>query len=128
MNTNQDNKCYTLVVITTRDNPLTQNKAIFLCSTLNECKNILIDYLTKIFNELNIDFPIDILEFEYKWFTQNYVDINCFDYIIINPNDTNLNVWNSPWELGDIYSDVTDRIYQDMTTLEMGHESSDDSM
>jgi hypothetical protein len=81
------------------------NTQTFTFSTLEECQNKLISYLTDIINILNIDFPQDLDEFETLWFNENYVNCSFFEYRLFN-ND----MWSEPWDKQDIYSLVLDNL------------------
>ena len=77
-----------------------------MCKTLEEAHDELVTYLCSQFKDLNIDFPIDINEFEFMWFDREYVETHAFKYKVFN------NGWSEPWEMEDIYSDVMDRMFQ----------------
>lgn len=81
------------------------NQTTMICETIDEAKNILINHLTKEFSNLNIDYPFDLIDFEYHWLGQQYVNTDAFTYkLFINDK------WHEPWELQEIYSDVLDKI------------------
>lgn len=80
----------------------------FICNDLEDVKNILINHLVTIFQNLEIDFPEDFDDFSYIWFNQQYTKCNVFDYkIFIN------NKWEEPWELQEIYSEVLEKMYEE---------------
>lgn len=79
-------------------------------TTLDNIKEQLINYLAKQFNSLNIDFPLELCDFEYIWFKQQYVLCNAFNYKIFYQNN-----WIEPWELEDIYTDVLDKMLEEDT-------------
>ena len=75
----------------------------FICSDLNDAKQTLLNFLTKEFLYLKIDFPLLLEDFEYIFLKNEYINTNVFTYkIFIN------NTWEEPWELQDIYTDVLD--------------------
>jgi hypothetical protein len=82
------------------------NHTKYICDSLEECKIKLIDYLVSEFKNLNIDFPFDILDFEYIYLNQNYINTNSFNYMIFSDN-----LWINPWDNQDIYSEVIDKIH-----------------
>jgi hypothetical protein len=53
------------------------------------------------FTPLNIDFPLELTEFENIWFNQTYVSADAFTYKIFQNN-----AWSEPWSQQDIYDDV----------------------
>jgi hypothetical protein len=73
--------------------------------SLEIAKQSLIDIIFNNFNHINIDYPSDLIDFEYKWFKEQYVKTNAFVYQIYN-NDT----WSEPWDSQDIYEDVLEKI------------------
>jgi hypothetical protein len=77
----------------------------FSCSNITDAKKKLIKYLASIFQHLIIDFPDDILEFEYIWFQQQFVKSSVFNYKIFYNNK-----WIEPWENQHIYDCVLDMI------------------
>ena len=78
-----------------------------ICNSLDDCKNKLIDYLVLQFNNLYIDFPLDILDFEYIYLNQNYINTNIFNYSIFHEDQ-----WIHPWEHQDIYTDVLNKLHE----------------
>jgi hypothetical protein len=99
-----------VILITKYKNHFELNKNIIYCNSIDECRNKLINFLADEFSNLNIDFPMDLNEFEYIWFDYSYVKSNAFDYLIVSSEETL--IWNNPWELQDIYSDVLDIMYE----------------
>ena len=79
----------------------------YICNSIDDCKNKLIDLLVLEFNNLHIDFPLDILDFEYIFLKQNYINTNVFNYMIFFDNE-----WIHPWEHQDIYTDVLDKLFE----------------
>jgi hypothetical protein len=76
-----------------------------MCKTLEDAHSELVRYLCSQFKDLNIDFPIDINEFELLWFDREYIETHAFTYKVFN------NKWMEPWEMEDIYSDVMDLMF-----------------
>ena len=75
----------------------------YICNDIDDAKKKLIDYLINQFQYLKIDFPLNLEDFEYIWFKNEYINTNVFTYkIFIN------NKWEEPWELQDIYTDLLD--------------------
>jgi hypothetical protein len=73
--------------------------------SLENAKQSLIDIIFSNFKNITIDYPTDLIDFEYQWFKEQYVKTNVFVYKIYN-NDT----WSEPWESQDIYEDVLEKI------------------
>lgn len=79
---------------------------LFLCDTLDETKNTLINYLIEQFKSLLIDFPSELEDLRYMWFDQQNVEAEIFKYkIFIN------NRWDEPWEPQEIYSEVLEIMF-----------------
>ena len=99
----------------------------FICSTLNECYIELINHIAKIFNILYIDFPINLEDFEYIWFKQEYTKNNSFVYSVFENNK-----WINPWTYEDIYSDVLTKMealeIANKTNMELDSDESDDEV
>lgn len=75
----------------------------FVCDTLDNAKKTLVNNLASQFYVLNIDFPLELAEFEYIWFKQQQVEANSFYYkIFMNES------WSEPWDIQEIYADVLD--------------------
>jgi len=68
---------------------------------LDELKDKLIKILVDNFKQINIDFPDNLVDFEYHWFKQQYVKANSFTYKVFSDNK-----WNEPWDLDELYDDV----------------------
>jgi hypothetical protein len=79
-----------------------------LCDSIDEAKDKLIEYLSKEFCALNIDYPLDLADFEYHWFNQQYVNSDAFYYKLFIEGS-----WREPWEYQDVYSDVLDKMQLD---------------
>ena len=88
---------------------------IFECTDLDSAKNQLINYLVDQFKNLNIDYPFELVDFEYLWFGQQFVRCNSFYYKLCI--DSKL---SEPWELQDIYTDILDEM------LRLEHENPPD--
>jgi len=71
-----------------------------ICKSIEEAKDELITYLCGQFDNLNIDFPDNINDFELIWFDRTYIDAPSFSYKIFTTR------WEDPWDREDIYSDV----------------------
>ena len=104
--TNQEHK-YGLIINLNKYNTYCEIiHKTFICESIEECRNELINFLVSELNVLNIDFPLEFSDFEYIWLKQNYINTNIFNYMIFSNN-----IWSSPWELDDIYTDVLDKIH-----------------
>lgn len=73
------------------------------CESMDEAKDKLVEHIAKEFSNLNIDYPFDLIDFEYHWFGQQYVNTNAFYYKLFMEG-----VWHEPWDHQEIYSDVID--------------------
>ncbi len=73
--------------------------------SLEIAKQSLIDIIFSNFKQITIDYPSDLIDFEYLWFKEQYVKTNAFVYQIYY-NDT----WSEPWDSQDIYEDVLEKI------------------
>ena len=73
--------------------------------SIENAKKSLVNTLVDHFKHINIDFPLDLIDFEYLWFKQQYVKTNSFVYKIYS-NET----WSEPWELQDIYDEVLEKL------------------
>ena len=76
-----------------------------VCDSLDEARVKLIEYLFTHFKDLNIDFPMELDDFQNIWFNQTYVKADVFRYKVFH-NDK----WDEPWEYQDIYSDVMEQM------------------
>ncbi len=81
------------------------NQITCICETMDEAKDKLVEYLANEFSILNIDFPLDLADFEHLWFHQQYVNTNSFYYKLFMEG-----VWHEPWDHQDIYSDVLNKM------------------
>ena len=81
------------------------SNATFICDTIDEAKDKMIEYLVTYMGSLNIDYPMDLHDFEYIWFNQNYVKTNAFTYFIFNGTK-----WYQPWDLQEIYEEFLDKM------------------
>lgn len=68
---------------------------------IDEARNKLVSILVENFKYLNIDFPNNLVDFEYQWFKQQYVKANAFTYKIFSNG-----IWTEPWDYDDVYDDV----------------------
>ncbi len=82
----------------------------YVCDDIEDAKNTLVDYLVQQFRNLNIDYPLDLSDFEYLWFKQQYVNTNAFYYKLFMEN-----IWCEPWDQQDIYSEVLDKMFEQET-------------
>lgn len=67
----------------------------------SDAKKHLEQVLVDNFKHLNIDFPDNLVDFEYQWFKQQYVKANSFSYKLFFSGK-----WSEPWDYDDIYDDV----------------------
>jgi hypothetical protein len=84
----------------------------YVFDTIDEAKNKLLTYLGDQFKHLNIDFPIDFIDFEYMWFKEQYINTNAFNYKIFNNDE-----WTEPWDTQEIYSDVIELMIEAETKI-----------
>jgi hypothetical protein len=68
---------------------------------IDEAKIKLVNVLVENFKYINIDFPNNLVDFEYLWFKEQYVKANSFTYKIFANNK-----WSEPWDYDEIYDDV----------------------
>jgi hypothetical protein len=57
---------------------------------------------------LNIDYPLNLIDFEHHWFNKQYINSNAFYYKIFMDGN-----WHEPWDNQDIYSDVLDKMLEE---------------
>jgi hypothetical protein len=95
VNINKFNKCFET------------SNATFVCDSDDEAKNKMIEHLVTYMGSLNIDYPMDLDDFEYVWFKQNYVKTNAFTYFIFNETK-----WHQPWDLQEIYEEFLDKMVE----------------
>jgi hypothetical protein len=81
----------------------TSNNKIFYANNLDNCKKYLIEYLASLLKNINIDFPDQLLDFEYIWFNQTFMDSSFFSY------DVNS---EEPWDYQEIYEEVLDKLLE----------------
>lgn len=72
-----------------------------VCDNIEDAYTELVKYIVAHFTPLNIDFPLELDEFENIWFNQTYVFADAFTYKIFQNNS-----WTEPWNRQDIYDDV----------------------
>lgn len=101
------NKIGLIINISKYNNYFETSNTTFLCDTIDEAKGKMIEYLVTQMGSLNIDYPMDLHDFEYIWFKQTYVNTNAFTYFIFN--DTK---WHQPWDLQDIYDEFLDKMIE----------------
>jgi len=73
--------------------------------SVENAKNKLIQTLVDNFKHINIDFPNNLVDFEYHWFKQQYVKANAFTYKIFSNNN-----WTEPWDCDEIYDEVLSQL------------------
>lgn len=78
-----------------------------VCDSMDDVKEKLINYLILQLGNLDIDYPMDLTEFENIWFKENYVNTNAFSYFIFQNNK-----WVQPWDLQEIYDDFLDKMIE----------------
>lgn len=77
--------------------------------SLEDTRNEIVNILVTHFKKLNINYPHELIEFEYELFSQQYVKTDAFTYKIYQNEK-----WEEPWETQDIYDDVIEKIiYED---------------
>jgi hypothetical protein len=83
----------------------------FSINNLDDAKNELINYLATEFNKLHIDFPAQLIQFEYIWCEHQSMDHidNIFYY---NLFDGSNGTWHKPWEYEEIYNDILEKIIE----------------
>ena len=95
-----------IITLKFKDNDLIKK---FSLPSLNEIQKELINFLALEFNKLQIDFPLNLNEFESIWF--DFYSMNHLDYIFnYNIYDSERSEWITPWELQDIYNDILEKI------------------
>ena len=77
------------------------NSYTTLHETIDDARNKLVETLVENFKYINIDFPNNLVDFEYIWFKEQYVNVNSFTYKLFLNNN-----WSEPWDSDDIYDDV----------------------
>ena len=76
--------------------------------SLEYAKLGIINILVTHYKKLHVNYPHDLVDFEYLLFDQNYVKADAFVYKIYQ-NDQ----WEEPWEPQDIYDEVIERIIKE---------------
>jgi len=104
------NKIGLIITINKFNNWFETIQTTFVSNTIDDAKNDLIEFLASHFKNLNIDYPLDLNDFEYLWFKQQYVNANSFYYKLFIDG-----IWSEPWDNQDIYSDVMDKIFEQET-------------
>ena len=95
-----------LTITINKFNTYFETKSYYLvCDNIDEAKNKLTDNLVENFRYITIDFPLDLIDFEYLWFKQQYVNTNAFVYKIFTNGQ-----WTEPWETQDIYDEVLEKL------------------
>lgn len=99
---------YALIVFVNKFvNTFETKQQTFICSSIEETKDKLINYLSNEFSCMNIDYPLELADFEFYWFGEKYVNTNSFYYKIF-AND----IWSEPWDSQEIYNDVLDKMHE----------------
>ena len=78
--------------------------------TLEDAKNELINILVSHYKKLHIDFPQNLVDFEYELFNHQYIKADAFTYKLFQNNK-----WEEPWETQDIYDDIIDKMIKEET-------------
>lgn len=73
--------------------------------TLENVKTEIINILVTHYKKLHINYPHNLVDFEYEIFNQQYVKADTFNYKIYY-NDK----WEEPWENQDLYDEVIEKI------------------
>jgi hypothetical protein len=80
---------------------------------MKECESVLVDFISGHVKDLNIDFPLDLEDFNTIWFDNNRVEADSFTYLIIPLNKSSITYnWNEPWNLNDVYDLLLDNIHK----------------
>ena len=96
-----------IVFINKCDNYFETINRTYLCDSIEDAKSKLIEALSKEFSYKNIDYPLELIDFEYHWFNNQYVSADSFYYkLFIDGN------WSEPWERQEIYSDVLEKMLE----------------
>ena len=107
-----------IVIINTRIDILENT---FEVNTIEEAQKKLVNCLALEFNKLNINFPLELADFECEWFDRNYMKTNAFYYNIFNSSESK---WMKPWTLDDIY----ELILEEIQILEINNSANDLSL
>lgn len=78
----------------------------FIGDSLENIKIKLVNQISDHLKHTNISFPLDLVDFEYLWFKEQYVKSNVFVYKVFADN-----AWSEPWEYQDIYDEVLENIH-----------------
>lgn len=87
------------------DNHFESIPYFFTFQSLEDARTEMINILVTHFKKLHINYPHELVEFEYELFNQQYVKCDAFVYKIFQ-NDR----WEEPWDTQDIYDEVVDNI------------------
>ncbi len=96
-----------VVVINKFNHNFDTSNATFVCDSIDNVKENLISYLISQLGILNIDYPMDLTEFENIWFKEKYVNTNAFSYFIFQDGK-----WIQPWDLQEIYDEFLDKMIE----------------
>jgi hypothetical protein len=96
-----------IVTINKFNNCFESYQEIYTGNSMEDVNNKLINIISTEFNKINIDFPLELSDFEYIWFKQNYVKCDAFSYKIFYDGK-----WSEPWDNQEIYSDVLDKMLE----------------
>jgi hypothetical protein len=99
------NKIGLIIIINKFNHYFETQTQTWSCDTIDQARERLLDYLSDQFKNLNIDYPMELDDFEYIWFNKQYLNSNSFYYKIYNSGE-----WLEPWEHQEIYSDVLERM------------------
>ena len=96
-----------IITINKYNNCFSHDTVTFNLNTIDDVKDKLISTLVDAFKELNIDFPLELSDFEYIWFDSQYTKLPIFMYKIYN------NLWlENIWDEQDIYTDVLSKMHE----------------
>ena len=79
--------------------------------SLDNARSELINILVTHYKKLYINYPQELINFEYEIFSHQYVKADTFVYKIFQ-NDR----WEEPWDTQDIYDDVLEQIIKEEST------------
>lgn len=79
----------------------------FTSTDLEELKKNMIDFLCSHTNSLTIDYPMELEDFEYIWFKEQYMKCNLFTYKVFMDGK-----WTQPWEDQDIYDIMLEEMHK----------------
>ena len=95
-----------IVTINSFKNHFKSNTNSTMCNSIDEARDELITYLCGKFDNLNIDFPDNINDFELIWFNREYADAPSFSYKLFTTR------WEEPWDREEIYNDVLNKMLE----------------